>query len=87
MQKLFNGITLEDGPIKVDGISFGKNKKEVIVEIHSGRKWIVRRMFSHLLYKVKSLDRIFYAGLTKRDLPRGSWRYLTKREVSDLNKL
>ena len=85
MRKLVEGITLEDGPIHVDTISYvEENKDQVGVEIHSGRNRIVRRMFEHLGYKVKKLDRVYFAGLTKRKLRRGEWRYLTEKEVSML---
>ncbi len=83
IKKIANGLQLEDGPIKVDGVSYvqGKGKQEVGVEIHSGRNRIVRRIFEHLKYRVKKLDRVYYAGLTKKDLPRGRFRFLTEKEV------
>lgn len=83
LDKLNNGLTLEDGFIKVDAASFVEDKPhtEVGVELHSGRNRIVRRMFEHLGYEVEKLDRVYFAGLTKKDLPRGKWRRLTKREV------
>lgn len=86
LKKIQEGITLDDGPIKVDEISYINNspKREVGIEIHSGRNRIVRRIFEHLGYEVKKLDRVIFAGLTKKDLPRGHWRHLTKQEVINL---
>jgi 23S rRNA pseudouridine2605 synthase len=86
LKKIQTGITLDDGPIKVDEVSYINNspKREVGIEIHSGRNRIVRRIFEHLEYDVKKLDRVIFAGLTKKDLPRGHWRYLTKQEVINL---
>ncbi len=85
MDKISEGITLEDGEIYADEISYVKdNKKEVGIEIHSGRNRIVRRIFEHLGYVVQKLDRVYYAGLTKKNLKRGAWRFLTKDEVSRL---
>ena len=79
MKQLAEGISLEDGFIQADAISYvsGDNKKEVGLEIHSGRNRIVRRMFEHLGYRVIRLDRVYFAGLTKKNLPRGKWRFLT----------
>ena len=86
LKKIQAGITLDDGQIKVDEISYINNspKREVGIEIHSGRNRIVRRIFEHLGYEVKKLDRVIFAGLTKKDLPRGHWRHLTKQEVINL---
>lgn len=82
------GLELEDGPIKVDDIAFvGEGKKEIGLEIHSGRNRIVRRIFEHLGYDVIKLDRVSYAGLTKKDLPRGKYRFLTEKEISFLKML
>jgi 23S rRNA pseudouridine2605 synthase len=77
------GLTLEDGPVPVDGINYIQNapKTNVGIEIHIGRNRIVRRIFEHLGYRVKKLDRTIYAGLTKKDLPRGRFRHLTEKEV------
>ena len=84
-EQLAEGITLEDGDIFFDEISYIKDdKKSVGVEIHSGRNRIVRRMFEHLGYKVTKLDRVYYAGLTKKNLKRGAWRFLTADEVARL---
>ncbi|WP_439183661.1 pseudouridine synthase [Carboxylicivirga taeanensis] len=83
VDQLAAGITLEDGPIHADAISYveKEDKTQVGVEIHSGRNRIVRRMFEHLGYKVMKLDRVYFAGLTKKGIPRGKWRYLTDKEV------
>ncbi len=76
------GIVLEDGPVKVDEIAYTDNTRKVVgLEIHEGRNRIVRRIFEHLGYEVEKLDRTMYAGLTKKDLPRGNWRFLTEKEV------
>lgn len=86
MEAIRRGIVLEDGDIKADDISYVKedNKKEVGIEIHSGKNRIVRRMFEHLGYKIVALDRVYFAGLTKKNLPRGKWRYLSESEVNFL---
>ncbi|MBQ5637563.1 MAG: pseudouridine synthase, partial [Alistipes sp.] len=85
MERLSEGITLEDGEIYADEISYlTENKQEVGVEIHSGRNRIVRRMFEFLGYTVTKLDRVYYAGLTKKNLKRGAWRFLTREEVDRL---
>jgi 23S rRNA pseudouridine2605 synthase len=87
--ELTNGIELEDGPIKVDSIAMpdATDKKEVVVEIHSGRNRIIHRIFEHLGYKVERLDRVWYAGFDKRGLKRGEWRHLGDRELNNLKKL
>lgn len=89
LHKIEAGLELEDGPIAVDGVSFiqGAPKREVGVEIHSGRNRIVRRIFEHLGYNVTKLDRVIFAGLTKKDLPRGHWRHLTEQEVINLKNI
>ncbi len=85
LEALANGIELEDGEIHADEISYVEgNKKEVGIELHSGRNRIVRRMFEHLGYKVMKLDRVYFAGFTKLGLRRSHWRHLTPREVSAL---
>lgn len=86
MEKLASGITLEDGFIHCDKIAYVHElaKDEVGVEIHSGKNRIVRRMFDHLGYNVIKLDRVSFAGLTKKDLPRGKWRFLKENEVRQL---
>ena len=89
LHKIEAGLELEDGPITVDSVSYiqGAPKREVGVEIHSGRNRIVRRIFEHLGYTVTKLDRVVFAGLTKKDLPRGHWRYLTEQEVINLKNI
>ncbi len=86
LEQLASGITLEDGPIHADAISFvdKDDKTQVGIEIHSGRNRIVRRMFEHFGYRVNKLDRVYFAGLTKRGVPRGKWRFLTDKEVTRL---
>ena len=86
MEKIANGIELEDGEIHADAISYVNDeaKNQVGIEIHSGRNRIVRRMFEALGYRVTKLDRVYYAGLTKKNLPRGKWRYLNEMEVNAL---
>jgi len=86
MEKIANGIELEDGEIHADAISYvdEESKNQVGIEIHSGRNRIVRRMFEALGYHVIKLDRVYFAGLTKKNLPRGKWRYLNEMEVNTL---
>ncbi len=86
MKKLAEGITLEDGFIQPDAISYAssENKREVGLEIHSGKNRIVRRIFESLGYRVDKLDRVYFGGLTKKNLPRGKWRLLTEKEVTRL---
>ena len=85
MDRIAEGVTLEDGEIHADEISYVKeNKQEVGIEIHSGRNRIVRRIFESLGYTVIKLDRVYYAGLTKKNLKRGAWRFLTREEVERL---
>jgi 23S rRNA pseudouridine2605 synthase len=90
MDKIAEGIELEDGPIKVDEISYaagGIDKTMVGVEIHSGKNRIVRRIFEHMGYNVRKLDRVMFGSLTKKDLPRGRWRVLTDAEVGMLKMI
>lgn len=86
MQQIREGITLEDGEVKVDAVEYADvtDKKQVGVEIHSGKNRIVRRIFENFGYKVTKLDRVQFAGLTKKNLRRGDWRYLTEEEVDRL---
>ena len=86
LNKIKNGLELEDGPIQADEVSFvgNKPKNEIGIELHSGRNRIVRRIFEHLGYQVVKLDRVVFGGLTKKDLPRGHWRHLTGQEVINL---
>ena len=92
MKKLLDGIELEDGPMHVDDIQYAAvgntvDKRVVGVELHSGRNRIVRRLFEALGYEVHKLDRTVFAGLTKKDLPRGRWRELTEKEVGFLKMI
>ena len=89
LKSIREGLHLEDGPVVVDEVSYIKNapKREVGIKIHSGRNRIVRRIFEHLGYDVIKLDRVIFAGLTKKDLPRGHWRHLTAQEVINLNMI
>ncbi len=86
MQRIADGIELEDGEIHADAISYANDtdKNQAGIEIHSGKNRIVRRIFEHLGYRVTKLDRVYFAGLTKKNLPRGRWRYLTQEEVNFL---
>lgn len=86
MQRISEGVELEDGMIKADDIQYtsATDKKQVGIEIHSGKNRIVRRIFESLGYHVTKLDRVFFAGLTKKNLRRGDWRYLTEAEVNFL---
>lgn len=85
---ILDGIELEDGLIQADDLAFvGEGKKEIGIEIHSGRNRIVRRIFEHLGYDVLKLDRVTFAGLTKKDLPRGKYRFLTAKEMAFLQMI
>ena len=82
---VLEGITLDDGPIAADALSYVNGvQSEVGIEIHSGRNRIVRRIFEHLGYKVKKLDRVYFAGLTKKNLRRGQWRFLSEEELNHM---
>ena len=87
--KIQFGVELEDGFIKPDDLSFvvGASKKEIGIQIHSGKNRVVRRIFESLGYEVEKLDRVVYANLTKKDLPRGRWRYLEEKEIIQLKHL
>ncbi len=90
MDKITEGLELEDGPIKVDEISYvanGIDKTQVGVEIHSGKNRIVRRIFEHMGYNVRKLDRVMFGSLTKKDMARGRWRFLTDAEVGMLKMI
>ncbi len=84
--QILKGVVLEDGPASVDVLAYAdvKDKTQIGVEIHSGRNRIVRRIFEHLGYDVKNLDRVVFAGLTKKNVDRGKWRFLTEKEIRDL---
>lgn len=86
LRQIAEGITLEDGEIKADEIEYASatDKKQVGIEIHSGKNRIVRRIFESLGYHVVKLDRVYFAGLTKKNVRRGDWRYLTEKEVQML---
>ena len=81
--RIINGLTLEDGPVLVDSLAYADSKDKSIIgiEIHSGRNRIVRRIFEYLGYDVKGLDRVMYAGLTKKNVERSKWRYLSDKEI------
>ncbi|MEM8507913.1 MAG: pseudouridine synthase [Bacteroidota bacterium] len=89
LRKIREGLELNDGKIEVDAVDYvqGGTKKEIGIEIHSGRNRIVRRIFEHLGYEVARLDRVVFAGLTKKDLPRGHWRFLSSQEVINLGMI
>jgi 23S rRNA pseudouridine2605 synthase len=90
MRRLTEGVELEDGISSVDDVSFegdGKDKKSVGVELHSGKNRVVRRLFEALGYEVRKLDRVGFAGLTKKDLPRGRWRKLDEKEIGFLKMM
>jgi 23S rRNA pseudouridine2605 synthase len=87
LRKLREGVMLEDGEVKADEVSYvtgATSKKEVGIELHSGKNRVIRRLFEALGYKVIKLDRVYFAGLTKKDLPRGKWRFLSEKEVNML---
>ena len=86
IQRIAEGVMLDDGEIKADDIQYADpvDKKQIGIEIHSGKNRIVRRIFESLGYKVTKLDRVQFAGLTKKNLKRGDWRYLTEEEVDRL---
>jgi 23S rRNA pseudouridine2605 synthase len=81
--KILSGVKLDDGPASVDVLAYAdvNDKTQIGVEIHSGRNRIVRRIFEALGYDVKNLDRVVFAGLTKKNVERGKWRFLTEKEV------
>jgi 23S rRNA pseudouridine2605 synthase len=81
LQAISKGVELEDGIAVVDDIAYAADKNVVGIELHMGKNRIVRRIFEKLGYDVIKLDRVLYAGLTKKNLPRGRWRLLTEKEV------
>ena len=90
MKAIREGLELEDGFLKVDAVEYildAKSKKEVGIELHSGKNRIVRRIFNQLGYEVVKLDRVSFAGLTKKNLPKGKWRFLDDKEVNFLTML
>jgi len=88
MLKIADGLQLDDDFIAADAISYidEEDKTQIGIEIHSGQNRIVRRIFESLGYKIKKLDRVYFAGLTKKNLPRGKWRFLTDLEISMLKR-
>ena len=86
MKQIANGIMLDDGEVHADAIEYASatDKKQIGIEIHSGKNRIVRRIFESLGYHVIKLDRVYFAGLTKKNLRRGQWRYLSQEEVNFL---
>jgi 23S rRNA pseudouridine2605 synthase len=84
--EILKGVPLEDGMANVDVLAFTDNadKTQIGIEIHSGRNRIVRRIFEHFGFDVKTLDRVVFAGLTKKNVDRGKWRFLSEKEVRDL---
>ena len=84
--EILKGVPLEDGVANVDSLAYTDNadKTQIGIEIHSGRNRIVRRIFEHYGYDVKNLDRVIFAGLTKKNVERGRWRFLSEKEVRDL---
>ena len=90
LDSVAKGVKIDDNLVVPDVVSYidkAENKKEIGIEIHSGQNRIVRRIFEHFGYKVTKLDRVTFAGLTKRDLPRGKWRFLTEKEVGFLKMI
>ncbi len=89
IQEIARGVKLDDTTVHPDQIAYANedNRKEVGIEVHSGQNRVIRRIFEHFGYKVEKLDRVTFAGLTKKDLPRGKWRHLTDKEVSYLKML
>ena len=86
MEQIAKGVELDDGEVHADEISYvlDTDKSQVGIEIHSGKNRVVRRIFESLGYRVTKLDRVYFAGLTKKGLKRGDWRYLTEQEVNFL---
>ena len=84
--KILEGVSLTDGDVKADELEFidANGKRKIGIEIHSGKNRIVRRIFDSLGYNVKALDRVYFAGLTKKGLKKGEWRYLTEGEINIL---
>jgi 23S rRNA pseudouridine2605 synthase len=89
-QSILDGFKLDEEKIKADDLEYvgdGKDKKEIGITLHSGQNRIVRKIFEHFGYKVVKLDRVFYAGLTKKNLPRGHWRFLEEHEINLLKMI
>ena len=85
---LTEGIELDGEMITADAVSYAdpEDKTQIGIEIHSGQNRVIRRIFEKLGYKVKKLDRVYFAGLTKKNLPRGKWRFLTEKEINMLKR-
>ena len=88
LRQIAEGVTLEDGDIRADAVDYASetDRKQVGIEIHSGKNRIVRRIFAALGYNVIKLDRVYFAGLTKKNVKRGDWRFLTEEEVRMLRR-
>jgi len=88
LSRLAEGITLEDGTVMADAVSYADpdDKTQIGIELHSGKNRVIKRMFESLGYKVRKLDRVYFAGLTKRNVPRGKWRFLSLKEISMLKR-
>lgn len=89
LEQLLIGVELEDGEMKADDIAYSDagDKRKIGIEIHSGRNRIIHRMFEHLGYRVERLDRVLFAGMDKRGLKRGEWRYMNEKEITSLKRL
>ena len=90
LEKIATGIELEDGFVKADKIAYitgTTDEREVGIELHSGKNRIIRRIFQSQGYEVKKLDRVYFAGLTKKDIPRGKWRFLKEKEINMLKMI
>ena len=88
MDIITEGVKLDDGFVKPDDVVYASAEKNIIgIELHSGKNRVVRRIFEHIGYEVKKLDRVVFAGLTKKDVPRGRWRFLTEMEVANLKMI
>ncbi len=90
LEQIASGVKIDNNLVVPDAVSYidrAESKKEIGIEIHSGQNRVVRRIFEQLGYKVTKLDRVLYAGLTKKDLPRGKWRFLTEKELSFLKMM
>jgi len=90
LQKILTGFKLEDEIVKADNLEYvgeGRDKKEIGITLHSGQNRIVRKIFEYFEYKVVKLDRVYYAGLTKKNLPRGHWRFLEEHEINLLKMI
>jgi 23S rRNA pseudouridine2605 synthase len=86
--RLAEGIQLEDGFVAADAVSYAdmEDRSQIGIELHSGQNRVVRRLFESLGYMVKKLDRVYFAGLTKKNLQRGKWRFLTQKEIAMIKR-